>query len=109
MAARAIHFLSVSGEVSPELPAPSPALVLVRLHYADGSTEDHRVGSSVRSGNRAPDAERKDAARTVSPGDRSLRHFKIEPEKGEVIRAVELAAGFGATSPEILAVTAEAL
>jgi putative heme-binding domain-containing protein len=108
MAAKAIHFLAADSEPSPRSPGRGPASLLVRLHFADGSTDDHSIGGSDLRENPAVDAERSELLQADSRASQPLRYFRIEPKSHEVIRAVELAAGFR-PSPAIIAVTAEQL
>jgi putative heme-binding domain-containing protein len=106
MAAKAIHILTGSSEMGPRADGRRASSLLVRLHYADGSTEEHRIGSRDLSRDRGSNDERNEPVQSPSRDPQLLRYSKIEPNNGKVIRAVELAAGFGA-SPAIVAVTAE--
>jgi putative membrane-bound dehydrogenase-like protein len=108
MAAKAIHFLAGTSDSRPRGGGRrGGAALLVRLHYAQGEPEDHPVTPTMLFGNRTQNNDDRGAQ---SPANsQPLRYFKIEPKKDGVIRAVELAAGFGGTSPAIVAVTAEQL
>ena len=110
MAAKAIHFLAGMDESRPRGGGRrGGAALLVRLHYAEGEPEDHPITGNMLFGNPAPDAQQNESAQTPTQPQPPLRYFKIEPKNGKVIRAVELAAGFGGSSPAIVAVTAEQL
>jgi putative heme-binding domain-containing protein len=111
MAAKAIHFLAGVGDSRPRGRGGrrGGAALLVRLHYAEGEPEDHPLPGNMIWGNSAPDAVQNQAAQAQTPVQSPLRYFKIEPKSSNVIRAIELAAGFGGTSPAIVAVTAEQL
>jgi putative heme-binding domain-containing protein len=113
MAAKAIHFLAgVSDGTAGRGERGGRGgggTMLVRLHYANGTSEDQPVTREMLFGDSAPSADGNNAAPPSAADQPPLRYFKIEPKSGEVIRAVELAAGFGGTSPAIVAVTAEQL
>jgi putative heme-binding domain-containing protein len=109
MAAKAIHFLAADNELTPGPPGRGPAFLLVRLHYADGATEDHPIASSALPGNIGALAARNEPQPSASLNEQPFYYFKIEPKNETVIQAVELAAGFGGATPAILAVTAEQL
>jgi hypothetical protein len=109
MAAKAIHFLAGTGDARQRGGGRrGGAALLVRLHYAEGEPEDHPIMANMLAGNRPAGDEQNGSAQSP-PNPQPLRYFKIEPKKDGVIRAVELAAGFGGTSPAIVAVTAEQL
>jgi putative heme-binding domain-containing protein len=105
--AKAIHFLSgVSGWGFPYGPKGSVSLI-VRLHYADGTTEDH----ALKNGDQFADYIR----RVDVPGSefafdlagRQIRYLKVVPERGEVIKEIELVKGPDQTAPVVMAVTVE--
>jgi putative membrane-bound dehydrogenase-like protein len=106
-AARAIHFLSgVSGWGYPASEKGSISLI-VRLHYADGKTEDH----SLKNGEHFADYIR----RVDVPGsqfafdlrDRQIRYLAVTPQRGETIKEIELLKGPDRTAPVVMAVTVE--
>ncbi|MFO0927255.1 MAG: PVC-type heme-binding CxxCH protein [Gemmataceae bacterium] len=105
--ARAIHLLSgVSGWGYPALPRGSVSLI-VRLHYKDGKTEDHRL----INGEHFADYIR----RVDVPGSRfafplrgqQIRYLAVTPKRDETISSIELVKGKDASSPVIMAVTVE--
>ncbi len=107
-AARNVHLLSgVSGWGSP-LGERGSVSMIVRLHYADGSTEDH----PLKNGEHFADYIR----RVDVPGsefafplrNQQLRYLSIQPQKGEVIRSIEFVKGPDRTAPVVMAVTVEA-
>jgi putative membrane-bound dehydrogenase-like protein len=79
----------------------------VRLHYADGKTEDH----PLRNGEELADYVR----RVDVPGSkfafnlrgRQVRYLAIHPGRSEPISEIEFVKGQDATAPVIVAVTAE--
>jgi hypothetical protein len=105
--AKRIHLLGgVSGWGHPLGERGSVSLI-VRLHYADGSREDHEL----RNGEHLADYIR----RVDVPGSqfafdlhgRQLRYLAIEPRRSETIDRIELVKGPDATAPLVMAVTVE--
>jgi putative heme-binding domain-containing protein len=105
--AKAIHFLSgVSGWGYPYSEKGSVSLI-VRLHYADGKTEDH----PLKNGEHFADYIR----RVDVPGSKfafalrgqQLRYFAVTPERRDVIERIELVKGPDPTAPIVMAVTVE--
>jgi putative membrane-bound dehydrogenase-like protein len=106
-AAKAIHFLSgVSGWGYPGGQQGSVSLI-VRLHYADGKTEDH----ALKNGEQFADYIR----RVDVPGSQlafqlrgqQIRYFAVTPERAEPIKDIELLKGPDRTAPIVMAVTVE--
>ena len=105
--AKAIHFLSgVSGWGHPYGEKGSVSLI-VRLHYADGQTEDH----PLRNGEHFADYIR----RVDVPGSkfafdlrgRQIRYLAIQPKRPDKIERIELIKGPDDTAPVVMAVTVE--
>jgi putative heme-binding domain-containing protein len=105
--AKAIHFLSgVSGWGYPYGEKGSVSL-LVRLHYADGSVEEHPLENGVHFA---------DYIRVVNvPGSklafrlrgRQVRYFAVHPKKNDLIDRIELKKGPDQSAPIVMAVTVE--
>ena len=107
IAARAIHFLSgVSGWGFPTTKAGSISMI-VRLHYADGATEDHPLVNGVHFADYLGHTNVSGSQLAFSLGRQQLRYFKIEPKRREPIESVELIKGPDRTAPVIMAVTVE--
>jgi hypothetical protein len=105
--AKAIHMLGgVSGWGFPGGRKGSLTLI-VRLHYADGKTEDH----PLRNGEHFADYIR----RVDVPGsefafalrDQQVRYLAVYPTRSETIREIEFVKGDDRTAPIIMAVTVE--
>lgn len=105
--ARAIHLLSgVSGWGFPFSEKGSVTMI-VRLHYADGQTEDH----ALKNGEHFADYIR----RVDVPGSKfafalrgqQIRYLAIHPKRTDVIQRVEFVKGSDATAPIVMAVTVE--
>ena len=107
MPAKAIHFLSgVSGWGFP-LGEKGSVTLIVRLHYADGETEDHEL----KNGEQFADYIR----RVDVPGSKfafplrgqQIRYFSIVPRRPEKIAKIELLKGPDDCVPVVMAVTVE--
>jgi putative membrane-bound dehydrogenase-like protein len=106
--AKAVHLLGgVSGWGYP-LGEKGTVSLTVRLHYADGATEDHELKNGV---------ELADYIRRVDvPGSkfafdlhgRQVRSLAVRPKRSDVIREIEFVKGPDRTAPVVLAVTVEA-
>jgi putative heme-binding domain-containing protein len=105
--AKAIHFLSgVSGWGYPFSEKGSVTLT-VRLHYADGKSEDH----ALKNGEHFADYIR----RVDVPGSKfafalrgqQIRFLSVIPERADVIERIELVKGPDTTAPVVMAVTVE--
>jgi putative heme-binding domain-containing protein len=106
-AAKAIHFLSgVSGWGYPYSEKGSVSMI-VRLHYADGITEDHQL----KNGEQFADYIR----RVDVPGSKfafalrgqQIRYFAVTPKRDANISEIELVKGPDNTAPVVMAVTVE--
>jgi putative membrane-bound dehydrogenase-like protein len=105
--AKAIHLLSgVSGWGYP-YSAKGSVSVIVRLHYADGKTEDHALKNGEHFA---------DYIRVVDvPGSKlafrlrgqQIRYLAVYPKREEMIRQIEFVKGPDTTAPVIMAVTVE--
>ena len=106
--AKAIHFLSgVSGWGFPG-GRPGSVSMIVRLHYADGTTEDHplRNGQEFADYIRVIDVPGSKLAFRLR-GGQQLRYLAIRPEKPAVIDRIELVKGADETAPVVVAITLE--
>jgi hypothetical protein len=106
--AKAIHLLSgVSGWGFPGGEKGSVSLI-VRLHYADGKTEDHALknGDHFADYIRRVDVPGSQFAFALK-GKQQVRYLAVEPERTETIKEIEFVKGADNTAPVIVAVTVE--
>src|SRR5205814_10143009 len=105
--AKSIHLLSgVSGWGYPYSQKAGVTLI-VRLHYADGKTEDHEL----KNGEHFADYIR----RIDVPGSefafalrgQQIRYLAVTPKRTEVIKQIEFVKGPDKTAPVVIAVTVE--
>ncbi len=109
MPVRAIHMLSgVSGWGFPYGPKGSVSLI-VRLHYADGQTEDHELinGEHFADYIRRVDVPQSEFAFALR--GQQLRYLNVVPKRTEPIAKLELVKGPDTTAPVVMAVTLESL
>jgi putative membrane-bound dehydrogenase-like protein len=103
----AIHMLGgVSGWGYPARPKGTVSMI-VRLHYADGQTEDHplRNGEHFADYIRRVDVPESQFAFPVR--GQQVRYLAVRPQRDAVIERVEFVKGDDETAPVIVAVTAE--
>ncbi len=105
--AKSIHFLSgISGWGFP-YSEKGTVSAIVRLHYADGKTEDH----ALKNGEHFADYIR----RVDVPGSQfafdlrgcQIRYLAVTPDRAETIKEIELLKGPDRTAPVVVAVTVE--
>ncbi len=105
--AKAIHLLSgVSGWGFPGGQKGAISMI-VRLHYADGKTEDH----PLRNGEHFSDYIRRvdvpGSQFAFALGGKQLRYLAVEPKRPDTIEKIEFVKGGDQTAPVVMAVTLE--
>jgi uncharacterized protein len=106
--AKAIHLLSgISGWGYPYGDGKGSVVMIVRLHYADGKTEDHELKNGIQfsdyiSRNDVPGSEFAFAMR-----GQQMRYLSVVPQRAEAITEIELVKGPDASAPVVMAVTVE--
>lgn len=105
--AKAIHLLSgVGGWSFPASPAGSTSLV-VRLHYADGATEDHPLTNGRHFADYIRRIDVPDSKFAFTLRNQQLRYLAVHPKREDKIAEIEMIKGSDNTSPIIMAVTVE--
>ena len=105
--AKAIHLLSgVAGWASP-LGTKGSISMIVRLRYADGTTEDHELKNGIHFADYIRVIDVPESKLAFRLRGQQIRYLKIEPRRADVIESVELAKGVDATAPIVMAVTVE--
>jgi hypothetical protein len=107
MPARAIHLLSgVSGWGYPYGKSGGVAMI-VRLHYADGKTEDHALkdGEHFADYIRKVDVPKSEFAFMMR--SQQMRYLSVTPQRDAMLTAIELVKGPDPSAPIVLAVTVE--
>jgi hypothetical protein len=104
---RAIHLLGgIAGWGFPATPTGSTSMI-VRLVYADGQTEDHRLvnGEHVADYIRRVDVPGSEFAFDLD--GRQVRYLAISPRRTASLAAIEFVKGDDATAPIVVAATLE--
>jgi putative membrane-bound dehydrogenase-like protein len=105
--AKAIHLLSgVAGWGSPYGEEGSVSMI-VRLQYADGSTEDHELKNGVHIADYIRVVNVPESKLAFRLRGQQIRYLAIEPKRADVIESVELLKGPDSTAPIVMAVTVE--
>ncbi len=105
--AQAIHLLSgVSGWGFPYGEKDSVTMI-VRLHYADGSTEDHELKNGVHFADYIRVVDVPESKLAFRLRGQQIRYLAVQPKRSDVIESVELIKGPDATAPVVMAVTVE--
>ena len=105
--ADAIHLLSgVSGWGYPAHRDKSVSMT-VRLHLADGSTEDHALVNGVHFADYITRVDVPGSEFAMMSGGQQLRHIVLKPKTDQQIESIELIKGDDPTAPIVAAVTIE--
>ncbi len=105
--AKAIHLLGgVGGWAFPASTRGTTSLV-VRLHYAGGTTEDHKLVNGVHLADYVRRVDVPQSTFAFDLGGRQVRTVVVTPKTGQVIERIELVKGPDDTAPVVLAVTVE--
>ncbi len=79
----------------------------VRLHYADGQTEDHELRNGVHFADYIRHVEVPESQLAFKLRGQQIRYLAILPKRPEPIASIELVKGPDATAPVVMAVTVE--
>jgi putative membrane-bound dehydrogenase-like protein len=105
--ARAIHLLSgVSGWGYPYGRRGSVSLI-VRLHYKDGTVEDHRLVNGVHFADYIQVVDVPGSKLAFNLRKQQIRYLSVEPKKKDSIERIELIKGPDRSAPVVMAVTVE--
>lgn len=105
--AAAIHMLGgVGGWNFPASPKGQKCLV-VRLHYADGQSEDHNLINGIHVADYIRRVDVPESQFAFALGDQQLRYLTIQPKRKESLQTIELLKGDGPSSPIIMSLTLE--
>ena len=105
--AKAIHLLSgVSGWGYPGGEKGSVSMI-VRLHYADGSVEDHPLENGVHFADYIRVVDVPGSKLAFNLRGQQLRYLAVHPKKKDVIDRIELIKGPDESAPIVAAVTVE--
>lgn len=105
--AKAIHFLSgVSGWGYP-YSRNKTVTMIVRLHYADGKTEDHELKNGVHFADYIRRVDVPGSKFAYNLRGKQMRYLSIAPKRKTVIKTIDLIKGRDRAAPIVMAVTVE--
>jgi putative heme-binding domain-containing protein len=105
--AKSIHLLSgISGWGYPFSQEKTVSLI-VRLHYADGSTEDHLLRNGVEFADYIRRVDVPGSTFAFALRGQQVRYLSLKPEKSGTISTIEFIKGPDASAPVVMAVTVE--
>ncbi len=107
--AKAIHMLSgVSGWGAQGKPTGEPTVsMIVRLHYADGQTEDHPLRDGVEFADYIRRIDVPGSKFAFALRGQQLRYLSVLPKRNEPIQSIDLIKGRDSSAPLVMAVTIE--
>jgi putative heme-binding domain-containing protein len=106
--AKAIHLLSGISGWGYNGGAVDPTVsMIVRLHYSDGTTEDHPLQNGVHFADYIRVVDVPGSKLAFKLRGQQLRYLAIAPKRNEPIAAVEFVKGRDQTAPIVMAVTVE--
>ncbi|HZV03826.1 MAG TPA: PVC-type heme-binding CxxCH protein [Gemmataceae bacterium] len=107
--AKAIHLLSgISGWGYSESEKGTVSMI-VRLHYADGTTENHALKNGEQFAGYAHRVDVPGSKFAFDLNGRQVRYLAIEPKRKDKIERIEFVKGPDDTAPIVMAVTVEPL
>jgi hypothetical protein len=108
--AKAIHFLSGVSGWGATGPKPDGAVVMiVRLRYADGKTEDHKLQDGVHFADYIRVIDVPGSKLAFKLRGQQIRYLSVQPKRSEPIANIELVKGADHSVPVVMAVTVETL
>jgi uncharacterized protein len=81
--------------------------LIVRLHYADGKTEDHELKNGEHFADYAKRTDVPGSTFAFAIDGRQMRYLTVTPERKEKIETIEFIKGRDDTAPIVMAVTVE--
>lgn len=106
--AKAIHLLSgISGWGYQGGDPQKTVSMIVRLHYADGKTEDHALQNGVHFADYIRRIDVPSSKLAFMLRGRQVRYLSIKPKRPETIENIELIKGPDETAPVVVAATIE--
>jgi putative membrane-bound dehydrogenase-like protein len=107
--AKAIHLLSgISGWGHPDSEKGTVSMI-VRLHYADGATEDHALKNGEQFASYVRRIDVPGSKFAFNLNGRQVRYLVIEPKRKDKIERIQFVKGSDDSAPIVTAVTVEPL
>ncbi len=106
--AKSIHLLSGIAGWAAQQPQQNPTLSMtVRIHYADGTTEDHPLLNGRHFADYISRFDVPDSKFAFALRRQQVRYLSITPRRPDVIHRIEFVKGPDHTAPIVMAVTVE--
>ena len=105
--AAAIHLLSGIGGWNFPATTRGTVSMIVRLHYADGQTEDHELRNGVHFADYIRRVDVTGSEFAFDLRGRQVRYLSVKPKRTEVVARIEFVKGPDASAPVVMAVTVE--
>jgi putative heme-binding domain-containing protein len=104
---RAIHLLSgVSGWGYPANRRPTVSMI-VRLHYTDGQTEDHKLKNGIHFADYIARHDVPKSEFAFQLRQQQIRYLSVIPDRSDTIEQIEFIKGPDKSAPVIMAITLE--
>ena len=81
--------------------------MIVRLHYADGQTEDHPLKNGEHFADYIRRVDVSGSQFAFALRGQQIRYLSVTPKRAVAIKEIELVKGPDATAPVVMAVTVE--
>jgi putative heme-binding domain-containing protein len=107
--AKAIHLLSGVGGWCFPFDDKKTTSMIVRLHYADGKTEDHPLKNGVHFADYIRVVDVPESKLAFKLRGQQIRYLSVAPERADKIETIEFVKGDDATAPVVMAVTVEGI
>ena len=101
-------FSGVAGWGFPYSPRDSVTMI-VRLHYADGASEDHELKNGQHFADYIRRVDVPGSEFAFALRSQQIRYLAVKPKRPDTIDHIELVKGPDATAPIVMAVTLEGL
>src|SRR5262249_24721537 len=105
--AKAIHLLGGVGGWAYPYSQEKTVSMIARLHYADGSTEDHELKNGVHIADYIRKVDVPESKYAFAARSQQVRYLSLTPKKAGTIKEIELVKGPDNTAPVVLALTVE--
>jgi putative membrane-bound dehydrogenase-like protein len=107
--AKAIHLLSGVSGWGYSYTEKGTVSMIVRLHYADGTTEDHLLKNGEHFADYIQRVDVPGSKFAFNLNGRQVRYLAVEPKRKDKIERIEFIKGPDDTAPIVMAVTVEPL
>ncbi|WP_339733605.1 PVC-type heme-binding CxxCH protein [uncultured Gimesia sp.] len=104
---KTIHLLSGVGGWSFPYAREKTVSMIVRLYYADGTTEDHKLLNGIHFADYIRRVDVPESEFAFQLGSQQIRYLAVKPNRQENISNIELTKGPDNSAPIVMAITIE--